>query len=169
MAHAHSTHILVTLDEPAIAPEVAHVVQHLASPAGADVTLLRVLVPARDDLAAPTGDIVPLLDLAEHRARVQLVHAGAALQDVRIRPEVIVGRDVAREILLWLSEHAVDWVVMAARDRRGLRRLFGRGVIETVRAASPAPVLSVHPARTRRQGRIIIHPAAFGARPAEAT
>src|SRR3712207_8424241 len=43
-----------------------------------------------------------------------------------VRPEVAVGRDAAREILAWLYAHAVDLVVMAARERRGLRHFLTR-------------------------------------------
>ena len=162
------TRIVVTLDQPEIAPEVARVVQRLASPAGAEVTLLRVLVPAHSSDTQFGGDLGPLVDLAERRARAELARAGRALDGLSVRPEVIVGADRAREILTWLRGHAVDWVVMTAHERRGFRRLFGRSVAETVRAASPAPVIAVHAARAWPPGRLILHPAARGRRAAGA-
>jgi len=161
MTNAASTHIVVTVDEPEIAPEVVQVVRRLASPAGSEVTLLRVLVPATEGVSA-SHDVGPMVDLAERRARAELDRAGRALDGLPVRPEVVVGRDAAREILAWLYAHAVDLVVMAARDRRGLRHFLTRGVLESVRSASPVPVLAVYAPRVRPRGRILVHPAAMG-------
>ena len=164
MAQSTITRIVVTLDKPEIAPEVARVVQRLASSAGGEVTLLRVLVPAGGERPRPAGDLAPLVDLAERRARAELVQAGRALDGLAVRPEVIVGRDRAGEILAWLRAHAADWVVMGARERHGLRQLFFRSVVQTVRAGSPTPVIAVYPAGGRQPGRILSHPAALGGR-----
>jgi hypothetical protein len=84
MTHAASTRLVFSLDEPEIAPEVAHVVGRRASSAGAEVTLLRVLVPAKGDSVVVPNDVGPLVDLAECRARAELRRAVRAVDGVAV-------------------------------------------------------------------------------------
>jgi nucleotide-binding universal stress UspA family protein len=56
---------------------------------------------------------------------------------------VLLGGDPATEILSMAREDWCDLVVMGARRRTGLRRLFGQSVTEKVRRKVPRPVVTV--------------------------
>ncbi len=56
---------------------------------------------------------------------------------------VLLGGDPATEILSMARKDWCDLVVMGARRRTGLRRLFGQSVTEKVRRKAPRPVVTV--------------------------
>jgi nucleotide-binding universal stress UspA family protein len=103
---------------------------------------------------APVADLYCTSDsYGEHETKLQKMAASAPTVHARW---VLRGGDPATEILSMAEEAWCDLIVMGARRRSGLRRLFGYTVPEKVRWKAPRPVVTVivppeRPAMVRQQ------------------
>jgi nucleotide-binding universal stress UspA family protein len=116
--------------------------------------------------------VAPLSDLycgSVYRGEVETELHRMVASDPTVQARwVLLGGDPATEILSMAREDWCDLVVMGARHRTGLRRLFGESVTEKVRRKAPRPVVTVsvppdRPTTVRRQ------PPSARARPASDT
>ena len=69
-------------------------------------------------------------------------HLDAMKEVSRVTKRVVLG-PVSERIVTVAEEEKVDLVVMSPRRHRGLRRILGGGITDTVTRMSPCPVLSV--------------------------
>jgi universal stress protein A len=69
-------------------------------------------------------------------------HRVAMKELSRVTKKVVLG-PVSERIVTVAEEERVDLVVMSPRRHRGLRRILGGGITDTVTRMSPCPVLSV--------------------------
>lgn len=131
-----------------------HEAVFLAHRYGAELTLMSV-VPGEEPGASPrrrAGAELPgarqrveeLLSELEDAARARLAElAGGAGGAARVRTQVERAEDAAPAILQVARRRREDFIVMATRGRRGLRRLFLGSVAEDVVRHAPCPVLTV--------------------------
>jgi nucleotide-binding universal stress UspA family protein len=61
----------------------------------------------------------------------------------------VVAGDPSDEILNYISEHAIDLVVMGTHGRKGIDKVIFGSVAERVVKASPVPVLVVNPFKVK--------------------
>lgn len=138
-----SPRILVTLDGSAPATAAIRQAKTLAASIRAEIILLRVIAAPRGANPSPAGDLLPPVDRAEQQADDELRAHERAFADVSVTRVVLVGTDPAAQIIGWLREHPVDYVVMATHGHSGLRRLVAGSVTEAVVRSGLAPVITV--------------------------
>ncbi len=138
--------ILVPLDGSDLATTAIPVAAKFAGPLGAEVILMRVIVPERSIVADAAPDLPPLADIEERRADQELQRHGAAFGDLHVTRLVLFGLHPSVEIIAWLRDHPVDFVVMATHGRGGLHHLVAGSVTEAVLRSGLAPVIAIRPA-----------------------
>ncbi len=136
--------ILVTLDGSDLAAQAIPVASRVAGLLGACVRLLRVIPPVPDGEPAP-GDLPALVDLEERQARADLERHTPAFDGVPVDLTVLVSDNPAQEIVRYLRESPVDFVVMATQLRSGLHQYVTGSVTEAVLRSGLAPVVAVRP------------------------
>ncbi len=135
--------ILVPLSGAPHAAAAIPVAVHLAAGLNAEVVLLRVVLPPSPEQWGIDVDRVPLVDLAERRAGVELRRYAAAFDGLPVACVVLVGTDPAAEIVGWLRVHRASFAVVARRDHRPLRDRLTRGVTQALQRSGLASVIVV--------------------------
>ena len=161
----NSLRILVPLDGSDRAKLAIPVAATLAAGIGARVILLRVVTPPTESYPELVHDFLPLVDVAERQADEELRGDQAAFAGLAVTRRVLVGRNAGAEITAWLRRNPVDFVVLTAGRRRGLRRWLGRSVAETVRRSGLASVIAVDSGPTDKSGQPLAVMPSFGSVP----
>ena len=167
--------MLVSLDGSSFAEKVLPTASALAYLEGGEVTLITVIKESKPHTtwASPplpmeyirgqideTGGMVPTTGrraavAAETRdqAVTRAIHeAGEYLADHAksvfpqgVQTAVLVGEDVAGELVAYAREHSIDLIAMATHGRTGLGKLVMGSVASKVLESGVAPVLLVRP------------------------
>ena len=155
----HATRILVPTDFSETADGALTYARSLAKPLGASVHLLhvfqdpyaRVLYGAETYLAPPPG----FLERALADARAQLLQRVDPDDDERFAGAwAIVEGLVAKEIVKYADDHAMDLIVMGTHGRRGVAHFFLGSVAEHVVRTARCPVLTVCHADTDAAAKV---------------
>jgi nucleotide-binding universal stress UspA family protein len=159
-------HILIPVDGSPLSEIVIEHARRLARDCSMEVTLLRVVPPARDTGWREETAGRPDVGLAIHPGEPRIhevettTQAAARLETeaidylnriaqrfgdatVAISPSVRVGTDPATEIVAAAQACGADQIAMATHGRTGLRHLLLGSVAEAVVRHSPVPVLLV--------------------------
>lgn len=138
--------VLVPLDGSELAEEVLPLVEKLAGPVDAEVTLLRVVEPiSPGEAMASAGVLTPDALLAREidaKAYVATVARRLAGKGIRVKPRVSVG-PAAEAILAAVGATGTDLVAMTTHGRSAVARLLFGSVAEAVLRGSPVPVLLI--------------------------
>ncbi len=141
-------HILVPSD---LSPHGIRPVQPIAELAlelGAKITLLHVLVDLKvAPLGAPLAPMVSssATDREVREARAKLDEQRAMIAGrADVDSVVIRASDVARAIVHYAKEHAIDLIAVSTHGHTGLRHLALGSVAEAVLRLSEVPVISFH-------------------------
>jgi nucleotide-binding universal stress UspA family protein len=144
--------ILVPLDGSDLAEAVLPHARALAQSVGAEIVLLRVLVPHIPDRPPTIGQLFPdaiakEAELAQQHVQEYLERVARPLQasGIHVSCEMRSGH-VADAILDIADEIGVDLIAMSTHGRSGLSRWLIGSVANKVVHAAKAPVLLVRPA-----------------------
>jgi nucleotide-binding universal stress UspA family protein len=143
----HYNHILVPLDGSELAESALADAFSLAQLSQAQITLLQVIPPIEDVLAAGTDYPIYIDQQWENERMLALAY----LNNICKRqgcPEVTVHRVVemglaAETIIDYAHRQAIDLIVMATHGRSGLQRWVYGSVADKVLRGAEAPVLLV--------------------------
>lgn len=134
--------ILVPLDGSATAEAVLPHVVRLARRSGAEVTLVRAVVPMPVDTALPIS--IAMTDSAEK----YLEEKARQLELKGIRTRILVEKGPPAWVILEAARRDATLIAMATHGTTGLARLVFGSVAESLLRASPVPVYLVRPAWT---------------------
>ena len=138
--------VLVPLDGSELAEEVLPLVEKLAGPVDAEVTLLRVVEPiSAGEAMASAGVVTPDALLGREmdaKAYVATAARRMAAKGIRVKPRVSLGQP-AEAILSAIGETGAELVAMTTHGRSGVARLLFGSVAEAVLRGSPVPVLLI--------------------------
>lgn len=145
-------HILVPLDSSELAELALEDAFSLAALNHAEVTLLHVIPPIENVLAAETGHPIFIDQKWDSHKAVALrylkeICARMQCPDVRVNFAIEMGLP-AETIIEYGQEHPVDIIVMATHGRSGLQRWVYGSVADKVLRGARVPVLLV---RARKQ------------------
>jgi nucleotide-binding universal stress UspA family protein len=146
--------ILVPTDFSETADAALTYAKSLAEPLRATVHLLHVFQDPYTRVPYGSETYVPpppgLLERALADTRAQLLQRVDPDDDARFAGAwAIVEGLVAKEIVKYADDHAMDLIVMGTRGRRGVAHLFLGSVAEHVVRTAGCPVLTVRHADTR--------------------
>lgn len=138
--------ILVTLDGSVFSESALPVAAKVARSLGGEVILLRVVAPPTEDEGQRSdGALPPPAELERRRTDEQLQSLTALFDDAEVRRVVLISADPARDIIGWVRDNNVDFVVMATHGHTGLRQRIAGSVTEAVLRSGAAPVIAVRP------------------------
>ncbi|ADJ25898.1 UspA domain protein [Dehalogenimonas lykanthroporepellens BL-DC-9] len=136
--------ILVPLDGSALAESILPQAVAIAEPAGAEVTLLRVIEPLDKGVRETMGrELAARLDevtIEEAQAYLDGIAGKLTAEGLSVRSAVITGQP-AQAIIEYVGAHAVNLIVMASHGRSGLSRWAFGSVTDKVLHRSPVPVM----------------------------
>lgn len=142
-------HVLVPVDQSAVAEEVLACALTLGEPGATRYTLLRVVPPALPggpELAEHGARDDPL-DLEEARSLAELTRIAGVMRarGIPIEAKVVRHPQPARGILEYAGDHGIDAIAMATRGRAGLSRLLLGSVTDKVLRGTTLPILLYGP------------------------
>lgn len=147
--------ILVPLDGTGFSRQVLDRVVVLARTLGADLTLLRVVVPVFT-LGVPlppasAAEVPPALERERSFAAEYLESVAEEVGDrsLEVRTAVVVHQQPAEGIVEYAESHDVDLIAMATHGRGGLARLTLGSVADKVLRSSRTPLLLYRPSGER--------------------
>ncbi len=145
--------VLVTLDGSELSTHALPIAARVAAALGAQVVMLRVAPPPRATAPHGAGDLAPLVDLEERQANDEMLALQGVFGSTPVERVILIGGNPAAEIVEWLRQNPVDFVVMATHGRGGLRHLVAGSVTEAVLRSGLAPVIAVRPSEASMPSR----------------
>lgn len=138
--------ILVWIDRPSEYTPAVPIASQLASALDARSILLHILPPPPPaSRQAEDRDLAFQLDRAERQAERALRQHEGAFPPGAVSRVVLVGEDPASELIEWLRDNPVDFVVTTAARPRSLRERLTGGAQARLLRSGLAPVIAVPP------------------------